>query len=29
MTRLARELHAGQDIHFNIDWVIEEGGAEQ
>jgi len=27
--RLAHELPAGQDIHFNIGWVIEEGGAGQ
>jgi hypothetical protein len=29
IARLAHELHSGQDIHFNIGWVIEEGGTEQ
>ena len=29
IARLEHELHAGQDIHFNIGWVIEEGGTEQ
>jgi hypothetical protein len=27
--QLERELPAGQDIHFDIGWVIEEGGTEQ
>jgi hypothetical protein len=29
IARLAHELRAGQDIHINIGWVIEEGGTEQ
>jgi hypothetical protein len=29
MTRLERELQAGQKIHFDISWIVEEGGAEQ
>lgn len=29
MARLDRELQAGQKIHFNISWIVEEGGAEQ
>jgi hypothetical protein len=29
IARLEHELQAGQDIHFNIGWIIEEGGTEQ
>ena len=29
IARLEHELQAGQDIHFNIGWIIEEGRTEQ
>ncbi len=29
LARLERELQAGQDIHFTLSWIIEEGGSTQ
>jgi hypothetical protein len=29
ITRLEHELQAGQEIHFTLSWIIEEGGSTQ